>query len=251
MIGGAIWIFFTAYIMGRREKKRLGVVTFDDAERRILQQQAATVDASLKRPHLLWVNFALTALLMFGLIEGVMPLPVLFMLAFAVAITINYPNLKLQKERIADHAGNVLAVVSLVFAAGIFTGILSGTEMVDAMASSLISIIPDSWGPAFSIIVAVTSIPFTFFMSNDAYYFGVVPILAEAAANYGFAPVEIARASLLGQPVHLLSPLVPATYLLVGMSKVDFGEFQRFTILWATGTAFAVIAVAVVTGIIF
>lgn len=123
--------------------------------------------------------------------------------------------------------------------------------MVDAMASSLISIIPDSWGPAFSIIVAVTSIPFTFFMSNDAYYFGVVPILAEAAANYGFSAAEIARASLLGQPVHLLSPLVPATYLLVGMSKVDFGEFQRFTILWATGTAFAVIAVAIVTGIIF
>ncbi|WP_366247733.1 citrate:proton symporter [Terribacillus aidingensis] len=251
MIGGAIWIFFTAFIMGRREKKRLGVVTFDDAEQRILQQQAATVDASLKRPKLLWVNFALTALLMFGLIKGIMPLPVLFMLAFAAAITINYPNLKQQKERIADHAGNVLAVVSLVFAAGIFTGILSGTEMVDAMASSLISIIPDSWGPAFSIIVAVTSIPFTFFMSNDAYYFGVVPILAEAAANYGFSAAEIARASLLGQPVHLLSPLVPATYLLVGMSKVDFGEFQRFTILWATGTAFAVIAVAIVTGIIF
>ncbi|MFS0561735.1 citrate:proton symporter [Terribacillus sp. 179-K 1B1 HS] len=251
MIGGAIWILFTAYIMGRRERKRLGVVTFDDAEQRTLQQQAATVDASLKRPKLLWVNFALTIVLMFGLIKGIMPLPVLFMLAFAIAITINYPNLKQQKERIADHAGNVLAVVSLVFAAGIFTGILSGTEMVDAMASSLISIIPDSWGPAFSIIVAVTSIPFTFFMSNDAYYFGVVPILAEAAANYGFSAAEIARASLLGQPVHLLSPLVPATYLLVGMSKVDFGEFQRFTILWATGTAFAVIAVAIVTGIIF
>ncbi|SDC06172.1 citrate-Mg2+:H+ or citrate-Ca2+:H+ symporter, CitMHS family [Terribacillus halophilus] len=251
MIGGAIWILFTAYFMGRRERKRLGVVTFDDAEQRTLQQQAATVDASLKRPKLLWVNFALTIVLMFGLIKGIMPLPVLFMLAFAIAITINYPNLKQQKERIADHAGNVLAVVSLVFAAGIFTGILSGTEMVDAMASSLISIIPDSWGPAFSIIVAVTSIPFTFFMSNDAYYFGVVPILAEAAANYGFSATEIARASLLGQPVHLLSPLVPATYLLVGMSKVDFGEFQRFTILWATGTAFAVIAVAIVTGIIF
>lgn len=123
--------------------------------------------------------------------------------------------------------------------------------MVDAMASSLISIIPDSWGPAFHLIIAVTSIPFTFFMSNDAYYFGVVPILAEAAASYGYTAVEIARASLLGQPVHLLSPLVPATYLLVGMSKVDFGEFQRFTILWATGTAMAVIITALATKVIF
>ena len=39
------------------------------------------------------------------------------------------------------------------------------------------------------------------------------------------------RASLLGQPVHLLSPLVASTYLLVGMAKVDFGEHQRFTLL--------------------
>ena len=56
-----------------------------------------------------------------------MPLPVLFTVAFAIAVMINYPNLEQQKERIASHAGNVLAVVSLVFA-GIFTGILSGTK---------------------------------------------------------------------------------------------------------------------------
>ena len=54
-----------------------------------------------------------------------MPLQILFMIGFAIAIMINYPNLEVQKERITAHAGNVLAVVSLVFAAGIFTGILS------------------------------------------------------------------------------------------------------------------------------
>jgi CitMHS family citrate-Mg2+:H+ or citrate-Ca2+:H+ symporter len=38
---------------------------------------------------------------------------------------INYPRLQHQKERIEAHAGNVLAVVSLIFAVGIFTGILT------------------------------------------------------------------------------------------------------------------------------
>ena len=70
----------------------------------------------------------LTATLLVCLILEVMPLPVLFTVAFAIAVMINYPNLEQQKERIASHAGNVLAVVSLVFAAGIFTGILSGTK---------------------------------------------------------------------------------------------------------------------------
>ncbi|MDD0945866.1 citrate transporter, partial [Xylella fastidiosa subsp. multiplex] len=71
------------------------------------------------------------------------------------------------------------------------------------------------------------------FMSNDAFYFGVLPILSEAASHYGITPVEMARASLAGQPVHLLSPLVPSTYLLVGLAKVDFGDHQRFSLKWA------------------
>ncbi|MEB5421780.1 GlxA family transcriptional regulator, partial [Pseudomonas aeruginosa] len=43
--------------------------------------------------------------------------------------------------------------------------------------------------------------------------------LTQAAAEYGITPVEMARASIVGQPVHLLSPLVPSTYLLVGLAE--------------------------------
>ncbi|WP_078410227.1 CitMHS family transporter [Priestia abyssalis] len=253
MIGGAVWVIFTAYLLGMKERKRLGVLHFDSIQKESLAfaEQAATVEiAETKRPKLLWVNFGLTVALMAGLIMGIMPLAVLFMIAFAIAIIINYPNLDDQKERIAAHASNVLAVVSLVFAAGIFTGILSGTKMVDAMANSLVSLIPDALGPHLAIITAITSMPFTFFMSNDAYYFGVLPIIAEAASTYGIEAVEIARASLLGQPVHLLSPLVASTYLLVGMSKVDFGDYQRFTLKWTVGTSMVMLLVALVTGII-
>ncbi|WP_264990184.1 CitMHS family transporter [Lysinibacillus piscis] len=259
MIGGAIWVILAAYWMGRMERKRLGILSIDTMpvaigknEHGMVLGDEVTADENMqwKRPKLLWVNFLLTITLMVLLILGVMPLAILFMLAFAVAITINYPNVMHQKERIAAHAGNVLAVVSLVFAAGIFTGILSGTEMVGAMANSLVAIIPDSMGPHLPVITALTSMPFTFFMSNDAYYFGVLPIIAEAASNYGISAVELGRASLLGQPVHLLSPLVASTYLLVGMAKVDFGQYQRFTILWTVGTSVVMTIVAVLLGVI-
>ena len=103
--------------------------------------------------------------------------------------------------------------------------------MVDAMANSVVTLIPDALEPQLPIITALLSMPFTFFMSNDAFYFGVLPILTKAAATYGISAAEMGRASLLGQPVHLLSPLVASTYLLVGMAKVDFGEHQRFTLL--------------------
>lgn len=50
--------------------------------------------------------------------------------------------------------------------------------------------------------------------------------LAKAGAAYGIDPSLIGRASLLGLPVHLLSPLVPSTYLLVGMVGEDFGHYS-------------------------
>ncbi|WP_309088293.1 citrate:proton symporter [Domibacillus sp.] len=259
MAAGALWVIAAAYWMGKKERNRLGVLSLEELNQPVEGKSYLTFfgtaavseeDAKWKRPKLLWFNFALTIALMVMLILGVMPLPILFMLAFAVAITINYPNVDNQKERIAAHAGNVLAVVSLVFAAGIFTGILSGTEMVDAMAKSLIAIIPDSMGPHLPVITALASMPFTFFMSNDAFYFGVLPIIAEAASNYGVSALEIGRASLLGQPVHLLSPLVASTYLLVGMAKVDFGQYQRFTILWTVGTAVVMTVAAILLGVI-
>lgn len=252
MLAGAIWVVFVAYYLGKKERKRLGIMDVQYLKQmQTMDEQAATVEAAVhKRPKLLWINFLLTATLLVCLILEVMPLPVLFTVAFAIAVMINYPNLEQQKERIASHAGNVLAVVSLVFAAGIFTGILSGTKMVDAMAQSVVTLIPDALGPQLPIITALLSMPFTFFMSNDAFYFGVLPILTKAAATYGISAAEMGRASLLGQPVHLLSPLVASTYLLVGMAKVDFGEHQRFTLLWAVGTTMVMLITGIVIGII-
>ena len=202
------------------------------------------------RPRLIWVNALLTLALMVLLVLGALPLPVLFMIFFAIALMINYPGLEEQKERLASHAPNVLPVVSLIFAAGIFVGILQGTNMVDAIATSVIAAVPAWMGPYLAIVTGLLSIPFTFFISNDAFYFGVVPILAKAAAVYGISAAEIGRASLIGQPVHLLSPLVASTYLLVGMAKIEFGDHQRYTLVWSITASLVMLAAAVVVGVI-
>jgi CitMHS family citrate-Mg2+:H+ or citrate-Ca2+:H+ symporter len=210
----------------------------------------AATDPGIARPKLLWVNFLLTLALMAMLILGVLPLPVLFMIFFALAIMINYPKLQDQKERLTAHAANVLPVVSLIFAAGIFVGILQGTKMVDAIATSVIAAIPVWMGPYLAIVTGFLSIPFTFFISNDAFYYGIVPILAKAAAVYGISAAEIGRASVVGQPVHLLSPLVASTYLLVGIAKVEFGDHQRYTLLWSISASLVMLVAAVVFGVI-
>ncbi|WP_371368378.1 Citrate transporter [Sporomusa rhizae] len=250
MIAGTIWVMFVAYRIGLKERARLGTLHIQDAITDTTATLADDEAEKLKRPHLFWVNLGMTVLLMAALVKEILPLNVLFMLGTSLALIINYPKLKDQQARIATHAANALPVIVMVFAAGIFMGIMSGTKMVDAMANSLVSVIPPSMGPHLALITAFASLPFTFFLTNDAFYFGVVPILVKTAATYGITPAEIARASLIGQGAHLLSPLVASTYLLVGLCGVEFGDFQKYTLLWAIGTSLVMLALSLAIGII-
>ncbi len=249
MAGGAAWVVFTAYLLGRAERKRIGSVQLQSGGGECYIE-AILGDQPYKRPKLVWINLLLVIGVMVALVMGLAHSAVLFLIGFVLALMINYPQLDIQKERILAHSGNAMTVVLLVFAAGVFAGIFSGTKMVDALAQSLVDMIPPSWGHLFPLVVAVTSMPLTFVLSNDAYYFGVVPILANAAAAYGISPVEIARASILGQPVHLMSPLVASTLLLVGMVDRDIGDFQKATVKWAVLTSLVVTALALLTGAI-
>ena len=50
--------------------------------------------------------------------------------------------------------------------------------------------------------------------------------------------------------MHPLSPLVPSTYLLVGLCGVELGEHQKVTIKWAVLSALVLLAIGVVTRVI-
>jgi CitMHS family citrate-Mg2+:H+ or citrate-Ca2+:H+ symporter len=235
------------YAFGRMERKRLaGVPT--DPQIPFNPETRLPLDLLQRRPKLFWFNVALTVGLLAGMVFGLAPLAVLIMGALAVAITINYPNPNTQRERLATHAENVVGIVFLIFAAGAFTGVLKGTGMVDVMADSFLKIIPPAWGPYLAPITALTSMPLTFVMSNDAYYFGVLPVIAKTATSFGIPPEAMARASLMGQSVHGLSPLLAPMYLACGLLEVDVGQAQRFSLRWGVLISLVVIAAAILSG---
>lgn len=285
---GLLFVFVLAYVLGRRERKRLGYLTLDEvdeAEAGVLVAAGAGGGEALKsaggagdgkdaadagpayaadgggfqgldpdrptlRPKLYWFNAGLTVALLAAMIMELLPIPVLFLIGAALALTVNYPVMADQKARIAAHAENVLNVAGMVFAAAVFTGVLTGTGMVKHMADWLVGAIPEGMGPHMGLVTGLLSLPLTYFMSNDGFYFGVLPVLAEAGAAHGVSSLEIARASLVGQALHMSSPLVPAVYVLVGMAKVEFGDHTRFTVKWAALTSLVVLAAGIVFGII-
>lgn len=259
------WLLVLAFAYGRFERRRLGVLVLGADP--VIYQPALVGDAGVdemvsvdggaftvsadpeaRRPKLVWFNAGLTIALIVLLVLGVLPLPALFMGAFCIAAMVNYPSLEAQKVRVAAHSANILAVVSLIFAAGIFTGILNGTGMVEAMSRNLLAVIPPQLGPYLAPITGLISLPMTFFISNDAFYFGMLPILAETASHYGVSPQAIASASLVGQPLHLLSPLVPSTYLLANLAGVEFAEHQKFTARWAIATSLVLLVAGLAVG---
>ncbi|WP_020015466.1 CitMHS family transporter [Promicromonospora sukumoe] len=203
---------------------------------------------STLRPKMFWFNLALTAVVMVLLVADVLPLAYVFMAGSAVAVIANFPRVSDQAQRIVAHAPSIVGVVSMVLAAGVLIGVLEGTGMVDAMAAWVSGSIPDQLGAFSAVITGLLSIPMTFFLSNDAFYFGILPVLAESAAAFGVDPVDMARASITGQVVHMQSPLVPAILLLISLAGVNLGDHHKKVLWRAVVVALVMLVVGIAVG---
>lgn len=248
MIVGILWVFIVAYILGVQEKKR--IVKHGKFKKYNGEDFISETDPALLRPKLIWVNLTLTIILLTVMILDITPLGIAFMIAFCIASVINYPKLKDQQKIINKHAGNALSVAAMIFGAGIFTGILNGTGIMQAMGSSMIAIVPNTWGESLNVVTAIFSVPLTFFLTNDAFYFGILPIITATGDQMGVAPEILGRASLVGQASHLLSPLVPSTYLLVALAGVEFSDHLKYTLKWAIGSCLIMLIAALLFGVI-
>jgi CitMHS family citrate-Mg2+:H+ or citrate-Ca2+:H+ symporter len=149
------------------------------------------------------------------LIADILPLPYLFMIGTVIALMVNFPKMKDQQEELASHATAIISVVAMVMAAGVLTGIMSGTGMVDAMAEWLVEVIPNSMGPYMAVITGSAVDPDDVLHEQRRLLLRHPARARETASHFGISAADMARASITGQPVHMQSPLVPAILLLV------------------------------------
>ena len=244
-------IFFVARSMGKKERARLGIQELTEEELNELTTISDPEVLEKRRPQNFVINAILTIVLIGWLVAGsfinsieVKPV-VLFLVGTGLALMINYPDLKAQSKRIGDNAGDAVQVVLLVFAAGVFMGLFQGTGMATALTDSIVQIIPKQLAGFWSLIIALISIPGTFFLTNDGFYYGVLIPFAEVGRQYGFTDMQMALASLMGQAFHLLSPLVAFIYLLLRLTGLDMGEWQKESAKYAA-VIFVIFVVTIV-----
>ncbi|WKA56989.1 citrate:proton symporter [Planococcus shenhongbingii] len=253
MLLAEVFAILMAYYIGKKERKRLNfdpktAKEISPEQMEIMLDAIRLKDPELKRPKLYAFNLLLTlvilALLLMDLAHG----GVLFGIGAAIALTVNYKSANLINARLDALAADSLAPALATLAAGVFSGVLTGSGMSAALATSITGIIPEALGSNMAPIYALMAAPAITFLPQDAFYFGIAGVMADVMGQYGITSSEAAVASMVGQAFRLISPVIPALYMLVASTEVNFIDFQKTYIFYAWPIIFIYLGVYILTG---
>jgi citrate-Mg2+:H+ or citrate-Ca2+:H+ symporter, CitMHS family len=246
---GLAFVFTVAWWMGRRESRRLAPTLEADAV--AAPRELTDEERALRRPRLFAVNLLLTLAAMGAMLSGRADPAIVFMIATALALIVNYPDAAAQRARVDAHARAALMMAAILLAAGAFTGIMKGTTMLQAMAHAAVGATSPAVARHIPVILGVLAMPLSLLLDPDSFYLGALPVVAESARAFGVPPIQVGQAALLGQMTtgFPVSPLTPATFLLVGLCRLELADHQRYTAPWLFAASLLMVAAAILFGV--
>lgn len=209
-------------------------------------------EKSEKRTWRYWFNLVVTLIMLaFLFLDTPMPLYSIFMIAYAIVLVVNFPNTKTQNSKIKSLGQNAMVMTVTLFSVGIFMGVISGTGMVEAMANTIVSVLPEAMAPHMHWFMALFSVPLMMILGTDAFYYALLPIIIGVVAPFGVAAEAVAATFLLtatyGTPV---SPSVAAVYVGLGLADVSIGDHIKYALKFVWPMSILVLIGATILGVV-
>lgn len=199
----------------------------------------------------LTVNYILTIGIIALLVLDKLPSSFVFMVGLSIGLVVNIPDLKTQNKKLKEYGTAAMSMVVTLFAAGIFTGVLRGTGILDSMAATIVAIIPSALGSYTHFIIALLAVPLIMCLGTDAFYYGLLPVVIGVCGNFGVEAEVVARTLLIAENVGVtISPLTPAVFLGLGVLDLDIGEHIKYSLPWVWVVSILSVIIAVVFGVI-
>lgn len=256
-IFGVILALATAVIWGSIEKKRGAGLEGTLAKNAVLEEEMSTEvleetnQSELAKPQLFFFNLTLTLCVIISLIILPVPSYLPFMIGCTVALCVNYRELKTQNKIIKGHSAPALMMASTLFAAGVFLGLMSETGIMDAMAYIIADVMPAALGPYLPILVGVISIPLAIGFSTDSYFYGLLPVLIVVGETFGVDAVQLGIVMVVTKNLGtFISPVVPATFLGIGLAGVEIKDHIKTCFFWIWGSSILCLIAGILFGVV-
>lgn len=249
MVVGLVATCILAVIFGKKEAKRLKEAGVDVVAE-ITEEKAS--EKETKNNGFIIVNTLLIVVAVVVMIKGILAPATTMILAVVISFLINCREKSEQDAVMKKYSPIVVNLLLVVFATAVFTGVLNGTGMLNAMAETIANNIPASLGRFAPVIVGVLAFPMSFLFTPDAFYYGVLPTLAAAGESLGVSGIIIGRAALLGQMTvgFPFSGLNATSYMLPEMVGMEFADFQKKAIPSAYLVSLIMVVAALISGCI-
>lgn len=241
----------TAVFWGFVEKKRIAATGGEVLEDSAAAEETVKTDSELIRPQFFLFNVLLTLIVIICLVFLPVPSYYIFMVGCVLALFVNYPGAKLQNRIIKAHSGPALMMASTILAAGVFLGVLEQSGIMDHMANVLASFIPAPMGRFLPLIIGALSVPLTLLFCTDSYFYGLLPVLISIGDAFGVNPVHTAIAMVVCRNcATFISPVVPATFLGVGLAGVEIKDHIKHSFFWIWGVSLICLLSGLIFGVI-
>ena len=239
--------FVIVFVVAAIEKKNGAGVQVSTAD-----ENHTAEGKQVKYDGIYWFNLVLTVIMLVLLFMDLsVPLYSIFMVAFAIALIVNFRNVKEQNKKIKEYGTNAMVMTVTLFSVGIFMGVIKDSGMVEAMAQTIVNALPSAIAPHMHWFMAIFSVPLMMILGTDAFYYALLPIIIGVVEPFGVTPEVVAATFLLSATMATpISPSVAAVYVGLGLADVSISEHIRYSLRLVWPASIAVLILATLVGVI-